>query len=135
MAEEPSAHSATIVHEAIHLYGSAAWKRRVGLSADDGTTEYFTRHVLSKQENEEGGGPAVFERDSYPREYEAVKCLASEADDELLADAYFLGQVDELRKEVGEKEFDKWVAEMTSGEFEKAQVALGCKPSTKKPEE
>ena len=70
----------------------------------------------------------MLERDSYPDEYSAVKCLASEANDELLAEAYFLGQVDPLRKKVGEKKFDKWVAEMKSGEFAKAHIALGCKP-------
>ena len=131
----PSAQPSTIVHETIHLYGTEAFREQAGHWADEGTTEYFTRRILSKQENEEGGGAGMFERISYPQEFEAVKCLADEANDELLADAYFLGQVEPLRKKVGEKEFDNWVAAMKIKDYPQAHAALGCKPPAKQAEE
>ena len=131
----PSASPVTIVHEAVHLYGTNAWYDTVGHSANEGTTEYFTRRVLEKQENEEGGGKAILARDSYPEEYEAVKCLVSKAKVELLADAYFLGQVEPLRKKVGATEFDAWCAAMKEKNFVDAHAAVGCKPPKPQTEE
>jgi hypothetical protein len=125
----PSASPVTIVHETVHLYGNKAWDNRVGHPADEGTTEYFTRRVLEKQENEEvEGGKAILARDSYPEEYEAVKCLVSEANVELLADAYFLGQIEPLRKKVGAAKFDAWCEAMKVKNFVDAHAAIGCKP-------
>ncbi len=132
----PGATPVTIVHETVHLYQSKAWNSRVGHWANEGTTEYFTRRVLSKQENPEvKGGEGVFQRDSYDEEYAAVKCLVKEADEELLADAYFLGQIEPLRKKVGEKKFDDWAAHMTAKNYAAAYAVFGCKPPEKKPEE
>lgn len=132
----PGATPVTIVHETVHLYQSRAWNSGVGHWANEGTTEYFTRRVLSKQENPEvEGGEGVFQRDSYEEEYGAVKCLVNEANDELLADAYFLGQIQPLRKEVGEKKFDDWAAHMTAKNYAAAYAVFGCKPPEKKPEE
>ena len=95
----PSATPVTIVHETVHLYQSKEWIKRDGLKANEGTTEYFTRRILSKQENAEvEDGKSMLQRDSYNEEFGAVKCLADEANDELLADAYFLGNLEPLRK-------------------------------------
>ncbi|HKV35418.1 MAG TPA: DUF4157 domain-containing protein [Pyrinomonadaceae bacterium] len=131
----PSAQPSTIVHETIHLYGTEEWREKAGHWADEGTTEYFTRRILSKQKNEEGGGAGMFERISYPEEFEAVKCLADKGNDELLADAYFLGKVEPLRKDVGAAKFDAWTAAMKEKDYPKAFVALGCKPPEKKADE
>jgi hypothetical protein len=131
----PSAQPSTIVHETIHLYGTEEWREKAGHWADEGTTEYFTRRILAKQKNEEGGGAGMFERSSYPEEFEAVKCLADKANDELLADAYFLGKVEPLRKDVGEKEFDAWTAAMKDKDYPKAFAALGCKAPAKSAED
>ncbi len=132
----PSATPVTIVHETVHLYQSKGWIARVGHWANEGTTEYFTRRVLSKQENPEiEGGVGMFQRDSYDEEYGAVKCLANEANDELLADAYFLGQIEPLRKKVGEKKFDEWAKQMTDKDYAAAYAVFGCKLPEKKPDE
>ena len=127
----PSAQPSTIVHETIHLYGSDAWAKKASHWGDEGATEYFTRRILSKQKNEEGGGAGMFERSSYPEEFEAVKCLAKKANDELLADAYFLGKVDAIRKDVGAAKFDAWAAAMKDKDYPKAHAALGCKAPVK----
>ena len=132
----PSATPVTIVHEAVHLYGNTAWYDTVGHPANEGTTEYFTRRVLEKQENKEvEGGKAILARDSYPEEYEAVKCLVSKANVELLADAYFLGKIEPLRKKVGATKIDDWSAAMKEKNFVDAHAAVGCKPPKPQPEE
>src|SRR5436853_1387120 len=132
----PSRHPATIGHDDVHLYGSGAWVTKTGRAGNEGTTEYFTRRVLSKQKNPEiEGGEKIFERDSYPDEYEAVKCLAKKANDELLADAFFLGTIDPLRKKVGEAKFDAWATAMTNDNYNGAYAALGSKPPAKKKED
>jgi hypothetical protein len=128
----PTHHPATEVHEAVHLYGSGAWSSLVGRAGNEGTTEYFTRRVLSKQKNPEiEGGAQIFERDSYPDEYEAVKCLASRASDELLADAFFLGRIGPLRDKVGPAKFNAWAAAMAGENLAAAHAAIGCAPPKK----
>src|SRR5687768_1137353 len=132
----PGATPVTIVHETVHLYQSKAWNTRVGHWANEGTTEYFTRRVLYQQKNPEvEGGESILQRDSYEEEYGAVKCLANEANDSLLADAYFLGQFEPLRKKVGEKKFDDWATHMTARNYAAAYAVFGCKPPEKQPEE
>ena len=135
VAVPPSATPVTIVHEAVHLYGDPAYNTRVGHWANEGTTEFFTRRVLSKQKNPDvENGASMFERDSYEEEYTAVKCLVKEANEELLADAYFLGKIEPLRKEVGEKKFDDWAKAMTDKDYPAAYAVFDCKPPEKKPE-
>jgi hypothetical protein len=136
MPVPPARHPATIVHEAVHLYGAEAWRRRVGRAGNEGTTEYFTRRVLSKQKNPEvEGGVVIFQRDSYPDEFEAVKCLVSKSNDELLADAYFLGTLDPLINKVGAPEFNAWATAMQNDDYAAAHAALGCAAPPKKKEQ
>jgi uncharacterized protein DUF4157 len=126
IAVPPSRHPATIVHEDIHLYGSEAWRTLVGKAGNEGATEFFTRYLLSQQKNEEGGGAGMLTRDSYPAEYEAVKCLVSNSSTELLGDAYFSGTIEPLRQKVGAAKFNAWVAAMKSNNVAGAHSALGC---------
>jgi hypothetical protein len=77
----------------------------------------------------------IFQRDSYPDEFEAVKCLVSKSNDELLADAYFLGTLDPLIRKVGATEFNAWATAMQSDDYAAAHAALGCAPPPKKKEQ
>jgi Domain of unknown function (DUF4157) len=120
----------TPIHEAVHLYGSAAWATRVGFDGNEGATQFFTRRVLKQQKNE-GGNPELVKMEVYKDQLAAVDALLDHTDEDKLAGAYFAGTgvldekdpIQKLRQSAGEARFDAWAAAMARGNIAGAKRA------------
>lgn len=83
---EPS----TIVHEGIHLYAEGSFRRVFGDTFDEGVTEYFARLVATTLD---------YERDKYQDEYTAASEIIAILSVDIVARAYFEGNIDVLMQE------------------------------------
>jgi hypothetical protein len=109
----------TVIHEAIHLLQSGAFVTAAGDNAKEGATEHFT-HVICKEQG-------LTATSSYPDEHKAIKKLVAASSDDLLAGAFFLGQVTALETAVDAKgagTFKKWCDAMKQGKYAAANKLL-----------
>jgi hypothetical protein len=128
---------ATTVHESMHLFSAADWLDEVGFNANEGATEYFTKKLCAENKITRG--------DFYPGQHKSVKKLAGLVGEKTLADAFFNGEMDKLKKRVdgarnvfegvlklfGSKKikgraglWDKWVAKMKAAKYDEADQLL-----------
>ncbi len=110
----------TQLHEALHLFSSDKWKRKMEYNANEGVTEYFTRKL----------GPEVgVERDdgSFLKQYTSVTHLVDTAGEPAVRSAYFEGEIGGLQTAVDAKEkgtFRKWVDLLESNDFKGANALM-----------
>ena len=108
----------TAIHESMHLYSDDGYRNRVGSNANEGTTEFFTRMVCEEQEITRGA--------FYTRQRRSVETLVEATSDELLAGAYFQGNIDALESSVdsaaGENGFTNWITFMKAGRYSDADA-------------
>src|SRR5262249_1663608 len=112
---EERGNAGTTIHEAMHLYSNASFRSTYGTSANEGTTEYFTRKITGKLK---------IERANYDDEYKGVVVLAAATSDGKLAEAYFNGALDALRTAAGGDKFDKWLKAMKDKKWSEAANAF-----------
>jgi len=118
----------TQLHEAMHLFSSDKWKRKMEYNANEGVTEYFTRKL----------GPEVqVERDdgSFLKQYTSVTHLVTTAGEPAVKAAYFEGDIPGLQQAVDAKEkgtWRKWRALLESSDFKGANALMkGAAPPAK----
>lgn len=115
----------TQLHEALHLFASDGWKKRMAMNyaANEGVTEWFTRKL----------GPEVdVERDdgSFLREYTSATHLVAAADESVVASAYFEGDVASLKRKIDGRRadaagtFDRWLGLLQDNDFKGANRLL-----------
>jgi hypothetical protein len=113
----------TQLHEALHLFADDKWKRRMSYNANEGVTEYFTRKL----------GPEVeVERDdnSFLQQYTSATHLVTAADEQVVAGAYFRGDVAALKQKIdgrkpdGAGTWEKWLGFLEVSDFKAANALL-----------
>jgi hypothetical protein len=113
----------TQLHEGLHLFSDDRWRRRMNYNVNEGVTEYFTRKL----------GPEVMvERDdsSFLRQFTSATHLVAAAGEQLVAGAYFEGDIAALkhaidgRKPDGQGTWAKWVGFLEAGDFKAANALL-----------
>ncbi|MDX6630064.1 MAG: hypothetical protein QOH00_2310 [Gaiellales bacterium] len=112
----------TQLHEGLHRHASDQWNNDMGgyYNANEGVTEFFTRKM----------GPEVgVDRDinSFLREYTSATHLAKAAGEDVLAAAYFEGNVDGLKKKIdgkGPGTWKKWLDFLMEYNFKAANALL-----------
>lgn len=128
---------ATTVHESMHLFSHDDWLPAVGFNANEGATEYFTKKLCAEN--------SITRGDFYPGQHKSVKKLAGVVGERVLADAFFDGKMDQLKKRVdgarnvgetvraffGDKKirgrtgtWDAWVAKMQAKKYDEADALL-----------
>lgn len=107
----------TSLHEAMHLYSSAAYRGDLGTAANEGTTEYFTRYVLRQI-----GSTLV--RTNYDDELAPVNVLVGKAGMNPTAKGYFSGDLAGLEAAAGKDGFAAWKAAMKKRDFPAASAAF-----------
>jgi hypothetical protein len=124
---------ATTVHESMHLFSHADFNARIGFNANEGATEYFTRKLCREIKLRRGN--------YYADQYEAVQKLAGVVGEDILAAAYFNGDIaglrqatdtraafgEKVRKFFGGREqgvFGRWTAAMKAGRYDEANDLL-----------
>jgi hypothetical protein len=125
----------TAIHESMHLFCDTAVRDQGGFNLNEGFTEYFAKELCKEQKIKRG--------DFYPDQYRAVLSLCNLVGEDLLADAYFKGDIDSLRtavdtkagkgiyhsireffggaKKGGAGTFDTWVGHIKAGEYDEAK--------------
>jgi hypothetical protein len=110
----------TAIHEAIHFFSHDDYRGELGGDANEGTTEYFTRVVTTQQ--------GIVRGAFYTSQRGAVDNLVAATTQEDVGDAYFDGEIDDLRTAVddaqGEGTFDSWVTEMKAKNWAAANALL-----------
>ncbi|MDI3464957.1 MAG: hypothetical protein OJF50_003778 [Nitrospira sp.] len=98
----------TVVHELIHFFGAQdrfienfCFGRADGIN--EGFTEFFARQVITADKNRQRG--------VYTYEVKAVEFMAKCIGNAILKDAYFTGNVDELKREYKSKIGAEWTPE------------------------
>lgn len=105
----------TVTHEAIHLYSHDTYKNTVRGDANEGTTEYFTQMACRQYGVERAG--------TYGPQVAAVAKLARAVGDDVLANAYFKGDVRALEAAVEAIKpgaWQRWRQAMINGFFSSA---------------
>lgn len=110
----------TAIHEAIHFFSHDDYRGELGGDVNEGTTEYFTRIVTAQQ--------GIVRGAFYTNQRGAVENLVAASTQEDVGDAYFDGEIDDLRTAVddakGEDTFDNWVTEMKAKNWAAANALL-----------
>ena len=126
----------TAIHESIHLFCETAIRDEGGFNLNEGFTEYFAKKLCKEQKIKRG--------DFYDDQYRAVVRLCDLAGEDLLANAYFKGDIDALRtavdakagtkfldkvrdffggkKKGGAGTFDTWVGHVKVGNYDAAKA-------------
>ena len=112
----------TQLHEGLHLHASEQWNKEMGAyyNANEGVTEFFTRKI----------GPEVgVERDinSFLREFTSAGHLAKAAGEDVLAAAYFEGDIEGLKRKIdtrGSGTWKKWLDFLMDNNFKAANALL-----------
>jgi hypothetical protein len=124
----------TVIHESMHLFSHDDFRGELGFNANEGATELFAKKLCAERKIKRG--------DFYADQYRAVKKVADLVGEDVLANAYYKGDVAGLRKEFdakagtgfvhkvreffgGEKKggagtFDKWATAMKAGKYDEA---------------
>jgi len=100
----------TMLHETLHAFSDEA-VRRLGHHANEGMTEYFTRHVAQRRSLKKGE-QRIYLGGSYAREYDIIQELAILVGEDLLTRVYFQGHIKELCDALGKARFDAWNEKM-----------------------
>lgn len=87
----------TVIHEGIHKYSTGAFNGEVGFNFNEGITEYFTRVICAKLK---------YKRGNYEANYKFSKAFVDYMGEEMVAKAYFDGDIDTLKDKFAEKEKD-----------------------------
>ena len=110
----------TTIHESIHLYSSENFTDHVPSPAVEGVTEFFAMMVCEQQGLPRGG--------VYGKQLASVQKLVALVSQKTLAEAYFNGQVEALRKAVddakGPGTFQQWLLLMKKREYKDADKVL-----------
>jgi hypothetical protein len=112
----------TQLHEGLHLHAADKWKSEMAsnYSVNEGVTEFFTRKI----------GPEVgVERDdnSYLREFTSATHLVGAATQEIVAAAYFEGDIAALQQKIesrGAGTWRQWLRHLEGGNFKAANALL-----------
>ena len=82
----------TQLHEGLHLFSDDRWKKTMNYQVNEGVTEYFTRKLAPE---------VKVERDdnSFLREYTSATHLVAAAGEQVVAAAYFDGDIASLQDE------------------------------------
>jgi hypothetical protein len=112
--------TATTIHESVHSFSHDSYSRRVGSKANEGTTEYFTRVICTEQ--------GIIRGNIYPDELRSVEKLVATSSREILAAAYFQGNIADLENTInsakGAGTFAQWITFMCHGQFASADALL-----------
>ena len=117
----------TQLHEGLHLFSHDSWKKGIDYHANEGVTEYFTRQI----------GPEVgVERDinSFLRFFTSASALVDAVGKEVVAAAYFEGDVASLERKVdgrkpdGKGTWKRWLGHLEAQEFKLANKLMGKEP-------
>jgi hypothetical protein len=119
------------LHEGLHLHAADKWKGEMAASynINEGVTEFFTRKI----------GPAVgVERDdnSFLREYTSATHLVAAAGEDVVAAAYFEGDLATLQQKIdklGAGTWRKWRRHLENNEFKLANALLQPQPAVAAP--
>jgi hypothetical protein len=112
----------TQLHEGLHLHAADKWKSDMAsrYNVNEGVTEFFTRKM----------GPAVgVERDdnSYLREFTSATHLVAAATEEVVAAAYFEGDMSALEQKIesrGAGTWRQWLRHLDNSDFKAANALL-----------
>jgi hypothetical protein len=112
----------TQLHEGLHLHAADKWKSDIAsnYNVNEGVTEFFTRKI----------GPDVgVERDdnSYLREFTSATHLVAAATEEVVAAAYFEGDLAALQQKIdgrGAGTWRQWLRHLEAGNFKAANALL-----------
>ena len=113
----------TDLHEAIHHYSHATWRAKTGRNVNEGVTECFTRRLCK-----ETGTPNP--TPSYPKQSEAAFGLIGATSWELVAAAFFNGEVTALSNRIDENDptgfgaFYGWLLAVDEGRYADAEALL-----------
>ncbi len=114
----------TVIHEALHLYSSPAYKAAYGTNVNEGTNEYFTRQITD---------PLRIARGNYQTECDEVTALAGTATEDVMRSAYFEGNlaglVSTVDGAVGPDTFANWLVFMRAGDWVGARDTLSGTPA------
>lgn len=110
----------TAIHESMHLFSDDTnWTNVVGFNINEGATEKFTRMLC--EENK------ITREGFLPDQLASVEKLVGISSKEKLADAYFNGSLDGIKKDAeakGKGTWDKWVGFMKAGKYSEADTLL-----------
>lgn len=113
---------ATVIHEAMHLYSSDAYRGQLGFNVNEGTTEWLMNIVCGEQ------GVRV-QNPAYTQQVQAIRRVETKlgARDAILR-AYFQGDIAGLRSAVDTATsagtFDRWVTHMQAGSYAQANALM-----------
>jgi hypothetical protein len=79
----------TVIHEGMHKYSNLKIKNTFGSSLNEGVTEFFTRKITDE---------LSIARSNYEDNYAAAKKMADTLTEDVVAKAYFDGDLDGLKK-------------------------------------
>jgi hypothetical protein len=124
----------TVVHESMHLFSHDDFRDQLGFNANEGATELFAKKLCKEQKIKRG--------EFYVDQYKAVRKVADLVGEDVLANAYYKGDIAGLRKEFdakagtgfmhkvreffgGKKKggagaFDNWATAMKAGKYDEA---------------
>ena len=113
----------TQLHEGLHLFSDDRWKKNMNYQVNEGVTEYFTRKLAPE---------VKVERDdnSFLREFTSAGHLVAAAGEQVVAAAYFDGDIASLetkidgRKPDGAGTWKKWITHLEAQEFKAANALL-----------
>ena len=115
----------TYLHEGIHYYAHATWMANTGFNVNEGITELLTRELRDATGTPGGSG--------YPKQFAAASKLVDAVGLELVAAAYFNGDVlalasklEQLHPENRDR-FDDWVKAVDAGRYAEAAALIPAK--------
>ena len=109
---EERGNAGTVIHEAVHLFSDTSFLSTLGKNVNEGATEYFARIAM--------GSKVAKTRNNYGSEVTAIEVLIGKSSQELLAGAYFKGEIDALKTKIGATKFNKWVTKMKAKKYAEA---------------
>ena len=110
----------TALHETLHMYSHDNFRGGLSRAMNEATTEYLTQ--------KETAGRGIDRSEIYPEERAAISELADLVGDDAIEQAYFGGDVDQLKaavdEQAGDGAWDNFADAVGRGELDAARSAL-----------
>lgn len=109
----------TAIHESMHLYSHNTFRGTLGSNANEGTTEYFAREIMTEQK--------IVRGNFYPNQLASITTLIGASSKSKLAGGYFEGTLKGLKSDVegkGEGNWASWIDFMKKGKYSDADALL-----------
>jgi hypothetical protein len=100
--------SDSVLHESLHLYSDPAVKKQLGPAVNEGMTDYFTRAETGML----GPGKGHIPQTGCPKAANKVAEYAGTYGDDVMAKAYFKGDIGALEQTMGPETFNKFVGDV-----------------------